>query len=74
MAVGLEEVINGSAVAGDDSLESPVIAQYMLQVAGVAAAGFSVDALVGTHHLLYAALLHQSLEGWQIGLPQVSLR
>ena len=46
----------------------------MLLVAGIAAAGVAVDALVGTHHLGHVTLLHQRLEGRQVGLPQVALR
>ena len=44
-----------------------------MQVSRLSAAGHGVNALVGTHHLGHIALLHQALEGGQIGLPQVAL-
>ena len=45
----------------------------MLLVAGIATAGITIYALVGTHHLSHVTLLHQCLEGGQIGFPQVTL-
>ena len=69
-----QKVANGTAVACDESLEAPVVAQYMLLVAGIATAGITVDALVGAHHLCYVALLYQCLEGRQVGFPQVTFR
>ena len=68
-----QEVADGAAVAGDKSLESPFVAQDLLFVARLCAAGLTVNALVGTHHLRHLALLHQRLEGWQVGLPEVAL-
>ena len=66
------EVRNSPAVAGDQSLESPFVTQDLLQVACIAAARLTVDALIGTHHLLDVTLLHQSFEGWEIGFPEVA--
>ena len=68
-----QEVADGPAVAGDEPLEAPLIAQYLLLVAVLGAAGLSVNPLIGTHHLSHPPLLHQRLEGWQIGLPEVAL-
>ena len=69
MATGLVEIVNSTAVTRHNTLESPFVAQDMLQIARVATTGFAVDGLVGTHHLLDLGFLYQSLEGWQIGFP-----
>ena len=74
MTSRLPEVADGSAVADHQSLEAPLIAQYLLQQTIGAAAGVAVETLIGTHHLLDAPLLHQRLEGWQIGFPKVAGR
>ena len=63
------EVVDGAAVAGDNPIVAPIIAEDVLEVAGVAAAGFTVDALVGTHHFCHIALLHKSFEGGKVGFP-----
>ena len=68
-----QEVAYGTAVTGYQSLEAPLVAQDVLLVTGITAAGITVYALVGTHHLGHVTLLYQRLEGWQIGFPQVSL-
>ena len=68
-----QEVADGSAVGGDQSVEAPFVAQDLLLVACLCAAGLTVDALVGTHDFGHLSLLHQGLEGRQIGLPEVAL-
>ena len=68
-----QEVADGTAVAGNQSLEAPFVAQYLLFVAGLRTAGLSVDTLVGAHHLGHLAFLHQGFEGGEIGLPEVTL-
>ena len=68
-----QEVADGAAVAGDKTLESPLVAQDLLLIACLRTAGLSVDALVGAHDLGHLALLDQRLEGWQVGLPEVAL-
>ena len=73
MATSHVEVVDGSAVAGNQSLKAPFVAQYLLLVARLCTAGLAVDALVGTHHLGHVALLHQRLEGRQVGFPEVAL-
>ena len=69
-----QEIAYGPAVAGNQSLEAPFVAQYLSFEAGIAATRLSVDALVGTHHFCHITLLHQCLEGWQVGFPQVACR
>ena len=69
MSVRLEEIVNGTAVTGYDALEPPFVPENALQVTCVPTARFTVDALIGTHNLLYVSLLDKSLKGWQIGLP-----
>ena len=69
-----QEIAHGSAVAGNQALEAPLIAQDLLFVACLTAAGLTIDALIGTHHLGHLAFLHQGLEGWQVGFPQIALR
>ena len=68
-----QEVANGTAIAGDDAVEAPLVAQYLLLISRLGAAGLTVDTLVGAHHLGHLGLLHQCLEGGQIGLPEIAL-
>ena len=72
--VALPEVAHGTAVAHHQILESPLVAQNLLQQSAVAAAGFVVQSLIGTHHLPDLGILHQGLEGRQIRLLQVAQR
>ena len=69
-----QEVANGTAVTGNESIEAPFIAKYLLFVTGLTTTRLAVYTLIGTHHLGHFALLHQRLKGRQIGLPQVALR
>jgi hypothetical protein len=69
MSVRFEEVVNGAAVTGYDALKPPFIAENALQITGVSTTRFTVNALIGTHNLLYVSLLDKSLEGRKIGLP-----
>ena len=68
------EVAHRAAVAHHKVFEAPFVAQDLLQQTGVAATGVVVEALVGTHHLAHLGILHQCLEGRQVGLPQVAGR
>ena len=68
-----KEVANGATVAGNQSVETPLVAQDLLFITGLGTAGLSVNALVGTHHLGHLALLHQCLESREIGFPEVAL-
>ena len=54
-----QKVANSTTVAGDESLEAPLLAKYLLLVAGLTATGLTVNALVGAHHLGHIAFLHQ---------------
>ena len=58
-----QEVANGTTVAGNQSLKAPFVAQYLLLVAALRAAGLAVDALIGAHHFSYITFLHQRFEG-----------
>ena len=73
VAARLPKVVHGTAVARHKAFKAPLVAQYVLQIAGVAAAGVTVYALVGAHHLGHMAVLNECLESGQIGLPQVAL-
>ena len=68
----LIEVTHGSAVAHHKVLEPPLVTKNLLKQTGVATAGVVVQTLVGAHHLPHLRILHQTLEGGHIGLPQVA--
>ena len=68
----LIEVAHGTTVAHHEVLESPLVAQDLLEQTGRTAAGIVVQTLVGTHHLSYLGILHQGLEGRHVGLPEVA--
>ena len=68
-----QEVTDGSAVAGNQSLEAPFVAQDLLLIAALGTTSLSVDSLISTHHLSHLAFLYQCFEGRQIGLPKVTL-
>ena len=73
VVVLVEEVVDCPAVAGDESLEPPLLAQDVVEQTGVAATGFAIKTVIGAHHFLHITLLHQCLEGRHVGLPQVAL-
>ena len=66
----LPEVGHGATVGHHDAVVPPLIAQDLVEQAVTAAAGVSLEAVVGAHDLLDACLLHEVLEGGQIGLPE----
>ena len=70
--VGGVEVADGTAVADDEILEAPFIAQDLLQQTCAAAAGVVVEALVGAHHLAHLSILHEGLEGGEVGLIHIA--
>ena len=70
----VEEVVDGVAVGDDEAVVAPLVAQDVDEQAVAGAAGASLEALVGAHHLAHMGLLHQGLEGGQVGLPQVAVR
>ena len=69
-----QEVADCTAVAGDDTVETPLVAQDLLFVSRLRATGLTVDALVGAHDLCHLSLLDEGLEGREIGFPEVALR
>ena len=68
------EIADGSAVTHHQSSEAPLVAEDLAQQFVAAAAGLALEALIGAHHLLDAADLHEVLEGGEVGLPQVAGR
>ena len=72
LATGIE-VVDGTAVRYNQSLESPLVAQDIGQQTVTAAAGLALIAVVCAHNLLNVSLGYQSLECRQVGLPQVTL-
>ena len=68
-----QEIANRTTVAGNQSVESPLVTQYLLFITSLRTAGLAVNALIGAHHLSDFTLLYQSLESRQIGLPQITL-
>ena len=71
MALG-KEVIDGPAVRYHYTLVTPLVAQNLLKQAAASAARLVLVAVVGAHNLLDIGLLHQCLEGGQIGLSEVT--
>ena len=67
-----QEVADSAAIAGDDTLEAPLIAQDLLFITSLGAAGLTVDTLVGAHNLCYLSLLYECLESGEIGLPEIT--
>ena len=67
------EVVDGIAVGNHQTLITPLVAKDIDKQAIAGAAGFSLKTLIGAHHLAYLGFLHQGLEGWQIGLPQITV-
>ena len=74
MVVLVEEIVDCPAVAGDQSLEAPLLTQDVVEQTGVSATRFTIETVISAHHLLHIAFLHLCLESWHVGLPQVTLR
>ena len=68
------EVVDGIAVSQHDGIVAPLVAQDIDEQTVAGATGLALKTLVGTHHLADVGFLDQSLEGRQIGLPQVTVR
>ena len=66
------EVVDGVAVCQDDCLVTPLLTQDIGKQTVAAAARNTLITVVCAHNLLYVTLLNQSLEGRQVGLPQVT--
>ena len=68
----LVEVADSNAVADDEILETPVIAENLLKQTCRTAAGVIVQTLIGAHHFTNLGILYQRLEGRHVGLPEVT--
>ena len=66
------EVVDGVAVGEHDGVVAPFAAQDVHEQTVAGAAGLALITVVGTHHLAHITFLHQSLEGGEVGLPQVA--
>ena len=71
---GVEEVTDGTAVSNNQALETPLVAQDVLQQAVAGAAGIALVTVICAHYLLNVSVLNQALECRQVGLPQVTAR
>ena len=71
---GVEEVSDGTAVSYHQTLETPLVAQDVLQQTVAGAAGVTLVTVICAHNLLYVSVLNQALECGQVGLPQVTAR
>ena len=71
MLTGIIEVADGAAVRHHQTAETPFVAEDVGQEPVAAAARVPFIALVGAHHLLHVAVLHNLAEGGQVSLPQV---
>ena len=69
----VEEVVDGVAVGEHDGVVAPLVAQDVDEQAVAGAAGLALEALVCAHHLTHVGLLHQGLEGGEVGLPEVAV-
>ena len=65
------EVPDSPAVAHHQIFVSPFVPENLGQQAVAPAARLPLETLVGAHDLLHVGLLHQRLEGRQVGLPQI---
>ena len=68
------EIVDGVAVGEHNSIVAPLVAQDVNEQTVAGTTGLALKTLVGTHHLADIGFLDQCLEGWQIGLPQVTVR
>ena len=74
MLTTVEEVVDGIAVSEHDGIVTPLVAQDINQQTVTRTTGLALKTLISTHHLAHVTLLYQSLEGRQIGLPEVTVR
>ena len=70
--VAVVEVVDGIAVSQYDCLVTPLFTQDVGEQTVACAARLTLIAVVCAHNLLNVTLLNQSLEGGQVGLPQVT--
>ena len=70
----LVEIADSTTVTDYKVLESPFIAEDLLEQTGGSAAGIIVETLVSTHHLTDVGILNECLKGRHIGLPEIANR
>ena len=68
----LVEIADGTTVADDEVLETPIVAEDSLQQASGTATGIIVETLVGAHHFAHLGILYQSFESGHVGLPEIA--
>ena len=72
MSFGVVEVADGAAIGYDNTVVSPLFAENMRQQAVAAAARFTLEAVVGTHHFFYLTFFYQCFKGRQVGFVQIA--
>ena len=70
--VGGIEVSNGTAVCYDNAVETPLVAEYILEEPVAAAARLAFVPVVSAHHFLYVAVLYDGLESREISFPEIT--
>ena len=73
MLTSVIEVVDGVAVGEYDGIVAPLVTQDVDEQTVACTARLALKTLIGTHHLTNVRLLHQCLEGRQIGFPQVAV-
>ena len=73
LVAGLD-VAHGVAVAGDEPLELPLLAQRAVEQGLAGAPGHAVDGVVHAHHRLHLALDDRRAEGGEVGVLDVVSR
>ena len=71
--VPAEDIVDGPAVGDDVALETPFLAQDLLEQPGTGAAWLAVHPVVRAHDGRGGPFLHARLERGQVGLAQVAL-
>src|ERR1035438_9319034 len=69
-----EDVDNRAAVGDDKALESPGVAQVLLQKHGVCAGWPAIDGVIGAHDRLHMAFGHGGAEGRQESFFKIARR
>ena len=66
-----EEVVDGSAVAGDEAFEGPVGAEDLFEKKVAGAGGLAVDGVVGAHDGVGFGFDDGFAEGGEVGVPEI---
>ena len=67
------EVVDSIAVGQHDTIVAPFVAQDIDEQTVAGATWLTLESLISTHHFAHIGFLYQSLEGWQVGLPQIAV-